>query len=139
MNSRVDGSLIAVPPPLDPTPLRASATPATTRRGGRPKKPKGPAKKRVVGERFRTLNNFVDCSLATLSRSEMAVWFILYRDTRDGLARTAMTDLARRAGCSKRQVVTAIKRLEAKGLLQVVYRGGRERGISADRCVAVDW
>ena len=83
-----------------------------------------------AGERFRILNNFVDFTLAELSRAEIAVWLVLYRDTRDGTARTSMVDLARRAGCSRRAVVTAVKALEKLGLIKIVHRGGIRRGPS---------
>jgi hypothetical protein len=96
-------------------------------------KPKGKAGKRSVGERFRVLNNFVDFTLAELNRAEIAVWLILYRDTRDGTARTGMADLARRAGCAKRNAVRAVQRLEKLGLLKVVHRGGFRRGVSRYR------
>ena len=45
------------------------------------------------------LNAFVDTGMADLSRAELAVWLILYRDTkRDGTARASLDDLARRGG-----------------------------------------
>jgi hypothetical protein len=86
-----------------------------------------------TGNRFAVLNAFVDSTLATLSRSELAVWLVLYRDTRDGTVRTAQTDIARRAGVSVRSVKTAIAKLTAAGLLTVVYRGGLNRGPSRYR------
>jgi DNA-binding MarR family transcriptional regulator len=79
------------------------------------------------------LNAFVDFALGDLSRSEIAVWFVLYRDTRDGTARTSYADLARRAGCNRRNVGRAISRLERLGLLKVVHRGGLRRGVSRYR------
>jgi hypothetical protein len=85
------------------------------------------------GERFKTLNTFVDFALAELSRAEIAVWLILYRDTRDGSARTAYDDLARRAGCNRRNVGRAIRRLERLDLLKVIHRGGLGRGPSRYR------
>jgi hypothetical protein len=100
---------------------------------GKASEPKGKAGKLSAGERFRVLNNFVDYSLAELSRVEIAVWLILYRDTRDGTTRTGMTDLARRAGCSRRSVVSAVKKLEKLGLLKIVHRGGIHRGVSRYR------
>ena len=95
------------------------------------KSPKGA--KGAVGERFRVLNNFVDFTLAELSRAEISVWLVLFRDTRDGTARTGMADIARRAGCSRRNVVRAVQRLEQLGLIQVVHRGGFRRGASRYR------
>jgi hypothetical protein len=95
--------------------------------------PKGKAGKRSVGERFRVLNNFVDFTLAELSRAEIAIWLILYRDTRDGTARTGIADLARRAGCAKRNAVRAVQRLEKLGLVKAIHRGGFRRGVSRYR------
>lgn len=40
---------------------------------GEASKPKGKAGKRSVGERFHVLNNFIDFTLAELSRVEIAV------------------------------------------------------------------
>jgi hypothetical protein len=115
-------------PPMEQRPERSGKpTP------GKANEPKGKPGKRSAGERFRTLNNFVDFTLAELSRAEIAVWLILYRDTRDGTARTGMADLARRAGCSRRQIVRAVQRLEKLELLKVVYRGGFRRGASRYR------
>ncbi|MHB1426378.1 MAG: helix-turn-helix domain-containing protein [Gemmataceae bacterium] len=99
-----------------------------TPRPGKASEPKGKAGKRSAGERFRVLNNFVDFTLAELSRAEIAVWLVLYRDTRDGTARTSYDDLARRAGCDRRNVGRAVHRLEQLGLLQVVHRGGLRKG-----------
>jgi hypothetical protein len=91
------------------------------------------AKGKTAGDRFKVLNAFVDWTLAKLSRATISVWLVLFRDTRDGTARTGMTDLARRAGCSRRAVVSAVKKLEELGLLNVVYRGGLRRGVSRYR------
>jgi hypothetical protein len=115
-------------PPMEPRSERSHKA-----RPGKTNEPKGKAGKRSVGERFRVLNNFVDFTLAELSRAEIAVWLILYRDTRDGTARTGMADLARRAGCSRRAVVSAVQKLEEKGLLKIVHRGGFHRGPSRYR------
>jgi hypothetical protein len=110
------------PPPLNPRPPRERRPAAGD--GG---KAKGKA---AAGERFKTLNAFADFTLAQLSRAEIAVWLILWRDTRGGIARTAYDDLARRAGCNRRNVGRALRRLEQLGLLQVVHRGGLGRGPS---------
>lgn len=91
------------------------------------------AKGKTAGERFRVLNTFVDFSLAGLSRAEIAVWLVLYRDTREGTARTSYDDIARRAGCDRRNVGRAVRRLEQVGLLKVVHRGGLRRGVSRYR------
>jgi DNA-binding MarR family transcriptional regulator len=79
------------------------------------------------------LSAFVDFALEDLPRAEVAVWLILFRDTRDGTAQTSYDDLARRAGLNRRNVGRAIRRLERRGLLKVVHRGGLRRGASRYR------
>lgn len=113
------------PPPLDPAPARERRPAAGERRAakGQP----------ATGERFAILNGFIDFTLADLSRAEIAVWLVLYRDTRDGSARTSIDDLARRAGCNRRNVSRALRRLEKLGLVQVIHRGGLGRGPSRYR------
>src|SRR6516165_9710356 len=49
--------------------------------------------------RFAVLNAFADVTLATLDRAEIAVWLLLWRDTKpNGLARTSQAALPRREG-----------------------------------------
>ena len=91
--------------------------------------PKGPRH----GDRFALLNAFVDFTLASLRRNEIAVWLVLYRDTKDGIARTGQADIARRIGTSTRTVRRMISRLARRGLLKVIRRGGLQRGPSAYR------
>lgn len=104
----------------DSSPLRSSPPKAS--------KPKGKA-----GGRFAVLNAFVDFTAGTLNRSEILVWLVLYRDCRDGIARTSQADIARRGGICARTVRNAIKGLERRGLLKVVHRGGLNRGPSIYR------
>jgi hypothetical protein len=100
-------------------------------RGGPKGRPGG--RKAKAAERFAMLNGFVDFALADLSRAEVAVWLVLYRDTREGTARTSYDDLARRAGCNRRNVGRALRLLERRGLLKIVFRGGLRRGASRYR------
>lgn len=95
------------------------------------------ARKRTAGDRFGILNGFVDCSMAGLSKAELATWLILFRDTRNGTARTAQTDLARRAGLDVRTVRRAIRKLERAGLLVVVFKGGLNSGPSCYRVLPI--
>jgi DNA-binding transcriptional ArsR family regulator len=115
----------------EPPPMDASPSPPPADRG----KPKGKADggKVKAGERFAVLNAFVDFALADLSRAEIAVWLVLFRDTRDGTARTSYDDLARRTGLNRRNVGRALRRLERLGLLRVVRRGGLRQGASRYR------
>jgi hypothetical protein len=85
---------------------------------------KGGAARRRSLERFGVLNGFVDFGLAGLSRSEIAVWLILYRDTKpNGLARTSRSDLARRGGMSRRQATRALRALIGHGAVHVIRKG----------------
>lgn len=113
--------LAPLPPPLNPRP---TAT-------GKPiEKPKGTA---ATSNRFHELNSFVDCSMAELSRAEVMTWLVFWRDTKNGTVRTSMMDVARRIGTTRRAVVDAVAKLEQRGLLIVVYRGGLKRGMNVYR------
>jgi DNA-binding MarR family transcriptional regulator len=84
--------------------------------------------------RFETLNAFVDTGMADLSRAELAVWLILFRDTqRNGVARASLDDLARRGGMNRQTASRAVGRLARRTMLQVIRRGGLNRGPSAYR------
>ena len=84
--------------------------------------------------RFETLNAFVDTGMADLSRAELAVWLILYRDTqRNGVARASLDDLARRGGMNRQTACRAVGRLARRKMLQVIRRGGLNTGPSAYR------
>jgi len=110
-------------PPLAPSPRPAAGCAAD----------RGQAKGKAGG-RFATVNAFADFTLGGLSRAEIAVWLLLWRDTKaDGLARTSQADLARRAGCNVRTVKRAARRLVRAGLLEIVRRGRLGAGPSAYR------
>lgn len=104
----------------------------------RPDKAKGKTAGRRTGERFATLNTFVDFTLAELTRAETAVWLTLYRDTKaDGTARTSQADMGRRAGVNVRTAKRAVLGLCRRGLLTVVFRGNLRRGPSVYRVRAM--
>jgi hypothetical protein len=113
-------------PPLESTDRPPKRTP--DRRNGRHGKAAG---------RFAAFNTFADITACELSRSEILVWLVLFRDCRDGTVRTGQADIARRAKLARRTVGTAIGRLVGRGLLIVVYRGGLGRGPSRYRIFAV--
>ena len=92
-----------------------------------------PKRTAATSNRFGELNAFVDCSMADLSRAEALTWLVLWRDTKNGTVRTSMTDVARRIGTTRRAVVDAVPKLEKRGLLFVVYRGGLKRGMNVYR------
>jgi len=94
-------------------------------------KPKG--RRGRAGDRFKVINTFADFAMRELNRAQIAVWVLLWRDTRDGLARTSQADLARRAGVSERTVGRAVRTLHRAGLLTVVHRGGPLKGPSTYR------
>ena len=113
----------SVMPPMESIEPRQASTPKGKKNG----KSKGTA------DRFGTINQFVDFTLGSLPRNEAAVWLILWRDTKNGTARTAQADIARRANIARRTVIRNIHTLEGKGLLQTVHQGGLNRGMSVYR------
>jgi len=123
LNNENAKQLPALPPPIEPKAAVDERRPL-----GKPS-----ANRKATAKRFVVLNSFVDESLSTLCRGDIAIWLILYRDTREGTARTAQSDLARRSGMSIRGAAKALKRLEKRGLMKVVYRGGLNRGASRYR------
>jgi len=97
-------------------------------------KAKGNTGRRKAADRFAVLNAFVDWTAAGLTRAEVPVWLILFRDKKpDGIARTSQADLARRAGANLATVKRATAGLRRRGLLTVVFRGSLRRGPSAYR------
>ena len=48
-----------------------------------PTPPKRKANRQKTGNRFAVLNAFVDAIAGELNRSEVLVWLVLFRDTRD--------------------------------------------------------
>ena len=115
--------------------VTADAGKGATARPATPKGRKGHARghQRHHG-RFAVLNGFVDGVMGTLPRAAAMTWLSLFRDTKpDGLARTAVSDLAKRVQCDRRNVLRALRQLVDRGLLEVVRRGGLGRGVSAYR------
>ena len=87
--------------------------------------------KRKSNHRFEILNAFVDFGIKDLSRSEIAVWLILYRDTKhDGTATTSQTDIARRGGLETRSVKRSFASLLKRGVVRLVRRGNPAKGAS---------
>ncbi len=108
-------------PPMNPTPR---TNPTTRKRSG---------------DRFAEINGFIDFTLASLTPSAIAVWLILWRDTKpNGLARTGQADLARRAGVTPRAVRKALTMLTAAGLVRVVRKGRIGAGPSSYRVRGVN-
>ncbi len=112
-------------PPSEPAPARP--------KGRKASKPAGKSPKAQQAGRFAVLNAFVDVSMAGLPRAQITVWFVLFRETREGTARISVGQIANRAGVSYSKTVQAIKQLEERGLVEVVYRGGLNQGSSIYR------
>lgn len=86
--------------------------------------------KRTSG-RWQTLNAFVDNTMAELTPRQTKVWLVLFRDcSRDGVARTSQTWIAKRTGLCRPTVSTVISELAALGLVRIVHAGGLNRGFS---------
>ncbi len=68
--------------------------------------------------------------MTDLSRAEALTWLVLWRDTKNGTVRTALTDIARRIGASKRAAVAGLVK---RGLVSRIHRGGMNRGVSVYR------
>lgn len=120
-------------PPAGPLRGAAMLPPAKPPPKAEPKTPSH------ASDRFAQINGFVDCTLAHLTLSAVAVWLILWRDTKpNGLARTGQADLARRAGVTERAVRKALTELEAAKLVRVVRRGRAGAGPSTYRVRGVN-
>ncbi len=84
--------------------------------------------------RFETINTFVDVTMRGLSGRAALAWVVLWRDTKpNGLARTGVTDLARRMGCSTATAKRALAELRKRDLLEISDRGRLGRGPSSYR------
>jgi len=82
------------------------------------------SKQRGQGDRWATLNTFVDGVMGRCTEAELRVWLVLYREVKPGgQARVGMTDIARRTGMTRRGVVNAVNGLKRRGLIEVVTRG----------------
>jgi len=119
---------------LPPLVTSDAGTGAPTRPAGRKGGRTHARRSRGHSGRFAVLNGFVDGVMGTLPRAAALVWVCLWRDTKpNGLARTAVDDLARRVGGDRRTVLRALRLLDERRLLDVVRRGGLGRGVSAYR------
>src|SRR5262245_8649109 len=116
------------PPPLEDPKPAPSGNGRPRHESGNRDKAKGKA-----GERFAVLNAFVDVTLADLTRAGLAVWLVLYPDSGVGPPRASSGDIAHRSGLNRRNVGRAVRRLEGRGLLTVIHRGGLRGGASRYR------
>ncbi len=124
-----------------PRPEKRRAEPVRPTNPTRPTKPVPKSAKKTdktakSAQRFHTINDFVDLSMRGLTGAAAKAWVVLWRDTKpNGLAKTAMSDLARRMGCSTTTAKRAVRKLRAAGLLDVPVLGGLGRGASVYRVV----
>ena len=88
--------------------------------------------------RFAVFNAFIDVAMRTVSTTEAAVWFVLYRETKpNGVAKVSQRQIAEAVGVDERTVRRAIDRLRDLGLIEVARRGGIGRGPSSYRVFGV--
>ena len=74
--------------------------------------------------RFQVLNAFVDQWRRMVSPSALAVWLVLYRETKpDGLAQISHNQIADLIGLKRRATINATQELVEKGLVDIVKRG----------------
>lgn len=71
------------------------------------------------------INTFARVVQRGLTRSEIAVWLVLwtYADRKTALSSRSFQQLAEESGCSQRAVVSAIASLTKKGLVKRVSKG----------------
>lgn len=101
----------------------ASGNGAATCKASNGKHGKADRPSKAIGQRFETLNNFVDSVMKNFKPSTSIVWVVLYRDARNGIARTSQGDIARRSGLSVRQVRRALAELIESGSIRLLSRG----------------
>jgi len=120
-----------LPPMLTPEETAQAAQGGQGRKSGRGTGREGAGRR--IGRRLAVLNTFVDCTLATLPRTDALVWLVLFRDAHGDTAKSAQAYIGQRAGVCVRTVKAAIKRLVLAGLVDVLHRGGLNRGLSIYR------
>jgi hypothetical protein len=89
----------------------------------RPAKSATPTPKRH-GDRFAEINHFLDVVAFDLKRAEALTWLTLWRDVRQGIAKTSAQRIADRIGSTRRAVTTALKTLRKRKLISIAKHGG---------------
>lgn len=77
-----------------------------------------------IRDRFMLFNRLIDVEQRHLTDSELRVLLTLFRDSKNGIAETAQSDLGLRTGKRRETTCRAIKSLVEKGLVEVVRQGG---------------
>ena len=100
--------------------------------------PRAAVKKPVsaIVKKVLAANHFLDKHARTLTSAAVVVWALLWRDERDGGSRTAVSDLARRAGVSQATAQRALRLLRESGFITVRHRGYPTRGPTVYRVFA---
>jgi hypothetical protein len=103
---------------------KRGATPAAEQPSGSDKPGRRGRSESKQDDRFAPLNDLVDHVLRHVDGiAEVKTWMVLFREVKNGVAKAGMTDIATRAGLTRRGVVKAIARLKARGLILVVSKG----------------
>jgi len=124
--NRLNG--VSVMPPMEsrqPKPEKPG-----TQEPHEPRNSRQRSKPKRSGQRFKILNDFVDCTMQQLTPRQTSVWFCLFRDSRNGVAKSAQVYVAQRCGLKRPTVSTTIGELEALGLVVTIHQGGVNRGLS---------
>lgn len=86
---------------------------------------------KATGQRFQSINDFVDATMQKLKPTAALAWIVLWRDARNGIARTSQSDIARRVGVSRKTAMRAIAELEAASIVKRVVKGNSFKQCSA--------
>ncbi len=127
------------PPQMPEAASLGDRTAIGKRRPNKPNQTRQPSKAsgkepRHSPSRFASINTFVDITMRGLSGRAALAWVVLWRDTKpNGLARTGITDLARRMGCSTATTKRALAELRTRKLIEVADRGRLGGGPSSYR------
>ena len=111
-------------PPLPPPGGAASAGASPAARTADPSGQSRRGSSSKAADRWAELNDFVDVSLRNLGSTAAAVWLVLFRDARGGVARVSQKWIAERLGKDERTVRTALDELIAAGLVEKKRQGG---------------
>lgn len=120
-------------PPMIPRKSKPARLEAAGKKVSPPVAVQSRARSTKSQERFKILNRFIDDIMGSLNPRQVKVWLCLFRDSRDGVAKSAQAYIAKRCGLKRPTVSTTIAELEELGLVQTVYQGGVNRGISCYR------
>lgn len=125
MTARTKLNGVSVMPPMESRQSKPEKAQTQERGSSRQR-----SKPKRSGQRFKILNDFVDCTMQRLTPRQTSVWLCLFRDSRNGVAKSAQVYVAQRCGLKRPTVSTTIGELEALGLVVTIHQGGVNRGLS---------